>query len=151
MKRKYRLLFFSVLSVLLLCFIFGHSLQSRAVSSAKSSGISTWLKPILDPFEWMTEDQFHHLIRKLAHFIEFAALGMSLTGVAMNTVWTGKRVYLRPILWSAMAAVTDEIIQHFTGRACMAKDMLLDTCGAVCGVLAVCLIMRIMPRRRRNR
>lgn len=148
MNRKYRLLLFTILSILILCFIFGNSMESREESSAKSSGIAAFLRPILDPLGRMTDDQFHHFIRKLAHFTEFAVLGFCLTGAAVNTLWTGKKVWLRPILWSAMAAVTDETIQRFTGRACMVRDMLLDTCGAVAGVLVVYGMMWIWDRHR---
>lgn len=134
MKRKHRLLFFSIVSLLILCFIFGNSLQSREESSARSSGIVDFLWPLLDRFERLSEDQFHHLIRELAHFTEFAALGCCLTGTAYNTTWTGKRRVLLPALWSVLAAVTDETIQCFTDRACMVQDMLLDTCGTLCGI-----------------
>ena len=148
MTRKYRLLLCLILSLLVLSFIFGNSLQSRDESSAKSSGIAAFLRPLLDPFGRMPEDAFHHFVRKLAHFTEFAALGICLAGVAFNTLWTGKKRILLPILWSAMAAVTDETIQAFTGRACMAKDMLLDTCGAVCGILFVFFAVQMWKKHR---
>ena len=141
MTRKHRLLLFTILSLLILSFIFGNSLQSREESSAKSRGIMDLLRPLLDPFGRLTEDELHHFVRKLAHFTEFAALGFCLGGAALNTLWTGKKRILSPILWSAMAAVTDETIQYFTGRACMVKDMLLDTCGAVFGIVCVAAIM----------
>ena len=148
MTRKLRLILFLILSLLILSFIFGNSLQSREESSARSRGIMELLWPLLDPFGRLPEDELHHFVRKLAHFTEFAALGFCLTGVALNTLWTGKkRIYL-PILWSAMAAVTDETIQAFTGRACMVKDMLLDTCGAVFGVVCVWAVVRVINRHR---
>ena len=150
MKRQYRLIFFTIFSLLILSFIFGNSLQSREESSAKSRGFMDLLRPILDPFGWFSDDFFHHLIRKLAHFTEFAALGICLTGVALNTLWTGKKRILLPILWSAMAAVTDENIQRFTGRSCAVKDMLLDTCGAVFGIGCVAAIMWAWKRLNRS-
>ena len=146
MTRKHRLMIFTILSLLILSFIFGNSLQSREESSAQSRGIMDLLRPLLDPFGRLTEDELHHFVRKLAHFTEFAALGFCLGGAALNTLWTGKkRIYL-PMLLSAMAAVTDETIQAFTGRACMARDMLLDTCGAVFGIGIVIAVIWVWKR-----
>ena len=146
MNRKYRLCLFAILSILILCFIFGNSMQSGEESNAVSGGVSSWLKPILDPFDRMTDEYFHYLVRKLAHFTEFAALGFCLTGVACNlkksTHW------MMPALWALCAAVTDETIQRFTGRTCALKDVFIDFSGAIAGVLVVYGMMWIWDRHR---
>ena len=145
MKRKYRLLFFSVLSILLLCFIFGNSLQGGEESNAASGWVADFLKPILDPFNKMSDTFFHFLIRKLAHFTEFAALGMSLTGLARNLK---RRPHpLMPALWAFCAACTDETIQCFTGRTCAWQDVCIDFSGAIVGVVFVYGIVRCLRRK----
>lgn len=135
MKRTHRLIFFTILSFLLLSFIFSNSLQSGEESNAISGGVSLWLKPILDPFDRMPEDRFHYLVRKLAHFTEFAALGMSLTGVALNLKKTSP--WLMPVLWALLAACADETIQRFTGRTCAWGDVCIDFSGAIVGRVLV--------------
>lgn len=148
MKRKHRLIFFSIISLLILSFIFGNSLQSREESSKRSSGIADLLRPLLDPFGWLTEDTFHHLIRKLAHFTEFSILGMCLSGIAVNTAWQGSKRWAMPVLWSFAAALTDENIQRFTGRACQFKDVMLDLIGAIFGITLVFLVIWLRYRYR---
>lgn len=141
MNRKHRLVLFTILSLMVLGFIFGNSLQSRGESSARSSGIADLLRPLFDPFGRISDVQFHHLIRKLAHFTEFAALGFCLIGLAVNTLWIEKKQRWVPALLSLATAVADETIQYFTGRACMIRDVLLDFSGALFGILLMWLIL----------
>ena len=80
-------------------------------------------------------DVEHH-IRKMAHFCEFALLGLllchsfSVLGVSNRTA-TGYILFL-----ALFAAVLDEYIQSFSpGRACRVKDVLLDFSGVFCAWL----------------
>lgn len=133
MKRTHKLIFFSILSFLLLGFIFSNSLQSGEESNAVSGSVSAWLKPILDPFDRIPEEYFHYRIRKLAHFTEFAALGMSLTCVARNL--KKPPYWLMSALWALLAACVDETIQRFTGRTCAWGDICIDFLGAIVGMV----------------
>jgi len=149
MKRKYRLVLFAILSLLVLCFIFGNSLQGGEASNAVSGGVSSWLKPILDPFDLISDVFFHILVRKLAHFTEFAALGFCLTGMVLNmNVTTKQRRYL-PALWAFLAACTDETIQRFTGRTSAFKDVCIDFSGAVFGIMLVWVIVWLWRKGKR--
>jgi VanZ family protein len=69
------------------------------------------------------------LLRKLAHVTEYAILGALLL-----------RATRRPVLavgLAALYAVSDEVHQHFVeGRHAAVLDVLIDTAGAVAGVLA---------------
>lgn len=139
MKRKHRLTGFMILSVLVLCFIFSNSLQGPEVSNAKSSTVAALLRPLFDLFLQTSDTYFHFLIRKLAHFTEFALLGICLSGVAVHTTWEERCRWMLPIGGSFMAAVVDETIQRFTGRTSMFKDVLIDFSGAVFGIGLVLL------------
>ena len=53
----------------------------------------------------------HDVLRKIAHFTEFAALGFCMTG-AINYTF-GKRNFLFPFIPCVLYAVSDEIHQYF--------------------------------------
>ena len=150
MTRKHRLVFFGVLSYVILVFIFSNSLQSGFESNAKSGWVAEFLTPLLNPFGWIPEDVFHRLIRKLAHFTEFGALGVCLAGVSMNIAWQGKRRWVAPIIVAFLVASIDETIQRFTGRTSLFKDVLIDLSGATCGVLLVALILLLWQKHKRK-
>lgn len=82
---------------------------------------------------WAT--YWEHPIRKLAHFSEYAFMG-----VLVYTMWRpwkehNKRLYLFVVLWVALSAAGDEFHQLFVpGRYGSAADVLLDTCGGAFGV-----------------
>ena len=71
MKRPNKLCFALLATVLWLCFIYARSAQPAAASHAESSAVLTPLAKLL-PFLSML------MVRKLAHFIEFAVLGALL-------------------------------------------------------------------------
>ena len=79
------------------------------------------------------------MLRKLAHFGEFALLGLELAGLFfLNRGRSFKSVCLSA-LCALAAASADETIQLFSGRAAMLKDVLLDFSGALTGILIAIL------------
>lgn len=87
------------------------------------------------------------IIRKLAHFTEFAGLGL-LFAIALK-VQTGKAKTPAAIICSSIYAATDEIHQIFVpGRACRVLDWGIDTCGAALGALAVLLIITLATKNK---
>ena len=89
-----------------------------------------------------------HLIRKTAHFVIYAALGFFafLTSGQKRMICRGT---LLTLLFCGLYAVTDEIHQHFVpGRACMIRDMLLDTCGSLTGITVSFVLTRIFQRKK---
>lgn len=144
MARKLRFWIFAVLALALVVFIFSNSLESGEESNLKSGWVAEFLRPLLNPFGWIEEKAYLKLVRKLAHFAEFGALGLCLGGMAANAA------YGKPWRYAAGAALlvacTDETIQAFTGRTESAKDVCLDFSGAVCGLVFVWLCLRIWKR-----
>lgn len=125
------------LLVLNLLFIWGNSLLPGELSGA----LSRWVKELLgiapgDPHTG------HGLLRKLAHFTEFACLGLSLCwlhGMLQKSFW-------RSIPWGVAAACLDECIQIFVpDRGPGIKDVLIDTAGVCVGVLVlwICMVSKI--------
>lgn len=141
-----------LLIALTLCFIFGNSLRSREESAEDSGRIVELLKPIFDPDGDLTYDEFHKIVRKTAHFVEFAALGLEC---ALLSFFVSKKLRLCGVLYSAggclLAADIDEYIQSFVGRGSMVSDVMLDFCGAIfgiaVGVAAVYISMKIRDKK----
>ena len=128
---------FRALAALWLLFIWGHSVMPAAVSKQESGHflalLQTWLP-------WLTD----HLIRKAAHFAEYAVLG-ALVFLAAD---------VRHGLWFApcfglLSALADETIQLFAaGRSGQITDVWLDFAGFLVGWLFVLLIALCLQRRR---
>lgn len=121
-------------------FIFRNSLENGAQSSARSQAVmqlvnSALAKVHLGPLS-------EHLIRKLAHFSEFALEGFLL----MLCMRVYSRRPLRhitvPMLAGVLTALTDETIQLFSeGRSSQVTDVWLDSAGVLAGILAALLLM----------
>ena len=115
---KTRRTLFTVLTVLWLAVIWGHSVLPADLSRQESGGI---LALLIGWFPFLTD----HIIRKAAHFAEFAVLGGLLFGAA-----DGKRSPAFPPLIGLLAAMTDETIQLFSeGRSGQISDVWLDFSG----------------------
>ena len=110
----------------LLVFIWGNSLLPAEISQA----FSDWVKELLSASRGGSGSG-SGLLRKIAHFTEFAALGFFL-GWRSGMLHKQKQF---PFLWGAAAACVDESIQLFTpGRSSQVSDVLLDSCGAAAGL-----------------
>ena len=145
MKVRYLLYLFAVLSLLTVAFIWGNSLKSIPQSSAQSSAVADKVQSVVDPQQKIERPTFHNHIRKLAHLIEFFALGLSVCGFTLCLGYEcKKRLISLPLLIVLLIAVGDEFIQSFTGRGSMVSDILLDFAGALAGLMVSALIYRII-------
>ncbi len=92
----------------------------------------------------------HNVLRKIAHFTEYTALGFFMCG-AIHFSFEKKRFYV-PLIPCALYAVSDEIHQYFVPeRACRIFDVFIDTCGSLTGILIFLLIALILTKRKRSR
>ena len=118
---------------LLICnlvFIWGNSLLPGEISGA----FSDWVKSILMKLLPLGPNPAsgRGLLRKIAHFTEFAALGMCL-GWFHGMLRKGK---VRPFLWGVLAAAIDETIQCFVpDRGPAVKDVCIDSAGVLMGII----------------
>ena len=111
-------------------FIWGNSLLPGEVSGAISQWVGRILKALFG-FSSEQPDAGHGLLRKLAHFTEFACLGGLLTWL---TAMFGKSFPLALAGGFAVACV-DETIQCFVpGRGPAFTDVLIDTAGVLLGI-----------------
>jgi len=122
-----------------LAFIWGNSLMTGADSGALSGGILAWINSILGLGEAGAE-VVHLLIRKGAHFTEFACLGLLLAWHFAMADVKGAALRAFPFLGGLLAACTDETIQMFVdGRGSSLLDVWVDTFGVLTGITVLLL------------
>ena len=138
-RTKRRLAICTALILAILAFIWGNSLMPAELSHAMSEWVKGLLKPFLSEGAPVTRED-NALVRKIAHFLEFAALGFCIA-------W--RRGMLRKpqipgFFAGTAAAVLDETIQLFVpGRGPAIGDVLLDSSGVLTGLLLFLLIRRV--------
>lgn len=136
-----------ILNFAVIAFIFVHSM-SPSVESAEESGTVMDFLNFIFPFQLSD-----HIVRKMAHFIEFAALGF----VTTLTVYSFFKKYFGGIFLKLFVclgtAVIDEAIQlNVEGRSGQISDVILDFSGAVFGiVLSTFLVFIINKIRKRGK
>ena len=149
MRVKTRRLFCRILILLIvltLCFIWGNSLQSRETSGDISNSLLEIVNGLLGCIGLELKDD--HLLRKFAHFFEFAVLGAELYLLALlrQVKQTQSLIYLVALGACLSVAITDETIQYFVGRACRGTDVMLDFCGSLFGVLLLRFLINVFPK-----
>ena len=136
MKRtKKRMILCMLLLVAVLSFIWGNSLASGETSGNLSGRIMQWINTVLRLDE-DGADILHRLIRKGAHFTEFACLGLLLTWLFGMMGEKKGHLFCMPLLFGMMAACVDETIQVFVpDRGPSPVDIWIDTCGVAAGIV----------------
>ena len=134
----------SLLLFLTLSFIWGHSCIPTTSSAEESGRVLQWIAPFLEFFvgKGAVTD---HLVRKLAHFTEYAALGPQFFLLRNDPL---KSRILRSIELSFFVGFFDETIQILSDRGPQIADVWLDTAGAAFGV-AICAILLLLIRKSR--
>lgn len=130
-----------------LIFIWGNSLLPGSISGA----LSDWLKDLLAPLLGQGPGGGGGgLLRKAAHFTEFACLGMCLRWLFGMLQKKPLRQLLFPLVSAIIVASIDETIQIFVpDRGPGIKDVLLDTFGAIIGI-AILTISHILRKERQH-
>ena len=124
-------------TALLICnllFIWGNSLLPGEISGA----LSNWVKEIISMLLPAGPEQAPGggLLRKIAHFTEFTALG-ALLGWRFGMLGKGR---LFPFAYGVAAAAIDETIQRFVpDRGPSIKDVCIDSCGVLTGIILLWL------------
>ena len=135
-----------ILTVLQLAFIFSQSLFDAPSSTEESSWVLETVKPIFELFVGkgnVTEN----LVRKCAHFAEFAVLG-ALTAALASLFGTRRHLrYVFALLCCLATAVADESIQLVSdGRSAEVRDVLIDLAGAAAGVGAAIVLLILIKK-----
>lgn len=134
----------SVLILLNLSFIWGNSLLPGSDSSEISNRLLLWIVDTLGA--WIPGGEFG--LRKLAHFSEFACLGLLLTWLFTILDQKSFHRFTLPLLCGSMAALMDETIQVLVPeRGPSVIDVWIDTAGVTTGILFLLLAYRLCRRR----
>ena len=131
-----------ILLVCTLIFIWGNSLLPGEISGA----FSDWVKAILARIfsTGPEKDAGSGLLRKLAHFSEFTALGIWLAWLH-GMLEKGR---IQPFLWGVLAAAIDETIQRFVpDRGPSIRDVCIDSAGVLTGIILLWLGYNYLKKR----
>jgi len=124
-----------VLIIANLAFIWGNSLLPGEISGM----LSDWLASLLGGGQSPSEGT--GLLRKLAHFSEFACLGFLLARLAQLKGERGHHLISLALLGGMTAACIDESIQLLTpDRGPSLVDVWIDTCGVATGIAMLFVI-----------
>ena len=96
-------------------------------------------------------DLVSHIVRKCAHFSAYASLGFCTScAVGRRRLFTAGSL----ISWGIciLYACSDEFHQRFVaGRSCELRDVMIDSCGALTGLLvslgAMAIVSRIFKKK----
>ncbi len=147
---------FIVLAVLWMSMIFGFSSRRADLSTGDSHRVGYLIGRVLysDFEEWPAEAQLSfvekvdHPIRKLAHASEYAVLAVFLLLIFPRF----KGRYALAWLIATLYAATDEFHQSFVpGRSAQVRDVLIDSTGAFCAMLACYVIYCIFSKKNRKK
>lgn len=148
-RTKKRMRMCGLLIALNLAFIWGNSLMSAEASLA----FSNWVKELLDIISGDPEPgaQGSGMLRKIAHFTEFACLGMLLTWLAGMLGETGFHLRTMPVFCGMAAACVDETIQVFVPeRGPGLMDVWIDTCGAAAGMMLLLIGYHYIQKKKHS-
>ena len=151
------LLLLLTVGMMVLIFVFS---AEPAVESDRTSGflVDLVLYTACPNYDTLSPDAqlavyntLQHLVRKAAHFTEFALLGFFLR-LCLESWFPKARLSLWAWLGGTLYAVTDEIHQlSVDARSGQFQDVLLDSCGVLAGVIVGWVILTLLRRRRESR
>lgn len=161
-KIKLTKIIISLFILLTVAIIWGHSFMTPEMSTEESSFVKEIVEAVVQS---VSNNQTFTIpeivIRKSAHFIEYAILGLELViFITINKSLPDddkKRGLIKKLLslyptafvLSLFVGSIDETIQHFTGRYSSVWDVLLDLAGASFSILVFLLIRVLFLRRRK--
>ncbi len=142
MKKKIHL----VLTILWMCFIFYLSNQPATVSEYQSGGFIDLLSsiPLIGSIitSMMKIGIAQFIIRKSAHMFLYFVLAI-LIYITINKNGDIK-TYIISLVLTALYACTDEFHQLFiAGRSGEIRDVMVDSTGALIGLIIIFLLMKI--------
>ncbi len=163
MSRNRRLLIkryiFLLLSVAVAGLIFYFSSQTATNSDKESRGFIWNLLDVIPCFAGMSEaaklgmiEGMHTLVRKMAHFSIYAALGFFVINYILTYFSQRSKALLTSVAVCFFYACSDELHQLLVpGRSGEVRDVLIDTCGAFTGMCFMLLLMLAASKLRRDK
>ena len=129
-------------------FILGNALLGYNASHA----ISGWLVSLLGLNEGATVGEGDFILRKIAHVLEYAVLGILVTMLCVLLKKNQKRMCVWFSLFFFLSVgVLDEFFQSFSSRTSAVSDVLLDFGAAVVGMAMVHGVSKMMQIAKKNK
>ena len=137
-----------------MAFIFFQSALPADLSSQESGRVVDLIIRLFPDILPLDRQTMVFIVRKGAHFTEYTILGGFLVPAVKE--WMAADTTPVPVSMERIAAwlagtlyaVTDEIHQFFVpGRSCELRDIVIDSCGVLAGVLVVSLAIWSKNRR----
>lgn len=95
---------------------------------------------------------FEHPIRKLAHFGEYAMMGVLVYILLRQWRDRSRRLYCVIIIWVFLSAASDELHQYFVpGRYSSFADVLLDTSGGIFGIWCMTILEKHIRKQKKEK
>lgn len=164
MMRKKTKIVYTIFTVSILILLYGTIFSFSAQDGEASGGLSLKISKLgmelwneitgsgwTDNFSLQMAEYFEHPIRKIAHFTEYAVMGVLIYSLFLCWEKIKKRWMGFSLLWVALSAAADEFHQYFIpGRYSSILDVLLDSCGGAFGIL-LCLFIYHMRQKRKKK
>lgn len=137
---------FSLLSACI-WFIWSNSLQSAELSAFRSQKVAEILGKVMSTLfgadNVLTMFAQTH-VRKIAHAVEFAMLGITLELMLLILGRLNGHNVAHAAFIILAVAVADETIQIFTGRGASVSDIVLDFAGGLAGLVLALVVYGIL-------
>lgn len=128
-----------LLVILWMSLIFFQSHKPAAESNSLSKGVTQVIVETvekIDPDIDINVSSFNHILRKNAHFFSYLVLAVLVANALKSSGINGSRLILLAFLICVLYAMSDEFHQLFVpGRGGQIKDVLIDSGGALIGIL----------------
>lgn len=154
---------FIALCLLVIAYIFSNSLKTGEVSSKQSSSVVDTIQDCVGSIapdskiattKGLGYKKMHAFVRRMAHFSEFAVLGVLLVCTYFCFTHKKKGLFIPLIILLAVACI-DEVLQGFmAGRVADITDVVMDVLGGLSGgmvALAVILWMFLAQGKKTKR
>ena len=121
--------------------------SSSAVSGTTIRTVATAVSPSYREMPPLKQDQvvtaYQNLARKSAHALLYLVLGVLCAAALSRHIRKAVPLIVFAELGSILYACSDELHQRFSsGRSAQITDVLLDSAGALCGILLLVLFAR---------
>lgn len=149
-----------VLTISWMAFIFAMSSQNGETSAEISGSVTEAIVSAVTPeYDTLPEEEqkalvadWHGVVRKGAHFCEYAVLGALLLCSLSLSLTRRKLAVSLALPVAAIYAASDEWHQAFVGgRGPSVADVGIDTLGALLGILIVLFVLLLRRRRRKRK
>lgn len=136
------------------------AIQSDQVSMGVVEKIIAFIRNIktVPAFAWINTDSvadfvgvMNHYVRKTAHFMAFAVLGVVVYNLFASYDFDRRKAVLFAALICLLYAISDEAHQLFVpGRAGRIKDVIIDFCGSLTSLSLTYLLFGRKVRKERR-